>query len=109
MDFDLAELLAELAAGILEPTRLRWKPGTSVCVVIASGGYPGKFGTGKRIEGLTDAECVNGVKVFHAGTRRQGDSILTSGGRVLGVTVPDATLGAALTKAYEAAAKIRFE
>src|SRR6266852_7765855 len=86
MDFDLAEILAELAAGILEPTRLRWKPGTSVCVVIASGGYPGKFGTGKRIEGLTDAECVTGVKVFHAGTHRQGDSILTSGGRVLGVT-----------------------
>ena len=109
MDFDLAELLAELAAGILEPTRLRWKPGTSVCVVIASGGYPGKFGTGKRIEGLTDAECVNGVKVFHAGTHRQGDSILTSGGRVLGVTSASASIEAAVATAYEAAGKIRFE
>jgi len=109
MDFDLAELLAELAAGILEPTRLRWKPGTSVCVVIASGGYPGKFGTGKRIEGLTDAECVNGVTVFHAGTHRQGDSILTSGGRVLGVTSASASIEAAVATAYEAAGKIRFE
>ncbi len=109
MDFDLAELLAELAAGILEPTRLRWKPGTSVCVVIASGGYPGKFGTGKRIEGLTDAECVTGVKVFHAGTHRQGDSILTSGGRVLGVTSASASIEAAVATAYEAAGKIRFE
>ena len=109
MDFDLAELLAELAAGILEPTRLSWKPGTSVCVVIASGGYPGKFGTGKRIEGLTDAECVTGVKVFHAGTHRQGDSILTSGGRVLGVTSASASIEAAVATAYEAAGKIRFE
>jgi phosphoribosylamine--glycine ligase len=109
MDFDLAQVLAELAAGILEPSRLRWKPGGSVCLVIASGGYPGKFATGKRIGGLTDAERINGVKVFHAGTRRQGDSIVTSGGRVLGVTAAGASIEAALTAAYEAAGKIRFE
>jgi phosphoribosylamine---glycine ligase len=109
MDFDLAQVLAELAAGILEPSRLSWKPGASACVVIASGGYPGKFQTGKRIDGLTDAERVAGVKVFHAGTRRQGDSILTNGGRVLGVTAADATLDAALAKVYEAAEKTRFE
>jgi phosphoribosylamine---glycine ligase len=109
MDFDLAQVLAELDAGILEPSSLRWKPGASVCIVMASGGYPGKFQTGKRIEGLTDAECIKGVKVFHAGTRRQGNSILTSGGRVLGVTVPDASLEAALARAYEAAGKIDFE
>jgi phosphoribosylamine---glycine ligase len=109
MDFDLAQVLGELAAGILEPSRFRWKPGASACVVIASGGYPGKFQTGTNIEGLTDAERVAGVKVFHAGTRRQGDSILTNGGRVLGVTTAGATLGDALAKAYEAAEKIRFE
>jgi len=109
MDFDLAQVLAEVAAGTLEPTRLKWKPGASVCVVIASGGYPGKFETGKIIGGLTDAERVNGVKVFHAGTHREGNAIITSGGRVLGVTASGATIDAALSLAYEAAAKIRFE
>jgi phosphoribosylamine--glycine ligase len=102
-------VLAELAAGILEPSRLKWKPGASGCIVVASGGYPGKSEAGKRIDGLTAAELVSGVKVFHAGTRRQGDSILTRGGRVLGVTVSDASLEAALAKAYEAAGKIHFE
>jgi len=86
MDFDLAQVLAELASGILEPARLKWKPGASVCVVMASGGYPGKFATGKKIEGLTDAERITGVEVFHAGTVRDGGSIVTSGGRVLGVS-----------------------
>jgi len=109
MDFDLAQVLAELAAGILEPSRLKWKPGASACVVIASGGYPGKFETGKRIDGLTDAERVASVRVFHAGTRREGASTLTSGGRVLGLTAAGATLEAALAKVYEAAEKIRFE
>ena len=109
MDFDLAQVLAELAAGMLEPSRLRWIPGASACVVIASGGYPGKFQTGKRIEGLTDTERVAGVNVFHAGTRRQGGSVLTNGGRVLAVTSAGATLEAALATTYEAAEKIRFE
>jgi phosphoribosylamine---glycine ligase len=109
MDFDLAQALAELAAGILEPFRLTWKPGASVCVILASGGYPGQFETGKKIDGLTDAERLNGVKLFHAGTRRQGDLILTNGGRVLGVTAAGSSIDTALTAAYEATAKIRFE
>src|SRR6267143_1460327 len=109
MDFDLAQVLAELAAGILEPARLKWKPGASACVVIASGGYPGKFVTGERIEGLTDAGSVNGVEVFHAGTSRDGDSIVTSGGRVLGVTAAADSVERALAAVYQAAAKIHFE
>jgi phosphoribosylamine--glycine ligase len=109
MDFDLAQVLSELASGILEPARLKWKPGASVCVVMASGGYPGKFVTGKRIDGLTDAERVNGVRVFHAGTARKGDSIVTSGGRVLGVTAAADSVERALATVYEAAAKIHFE
>jgi len=109
MDFDLAQVLAELSAGILEPSRLRWKPSASVCVVIASGGYPGKFASGVKIDGLTDAERINGVKIFHAGTLRKGDSILTNGGRVLGVTAAGSSIDTALTAAYEAAAKIQFE
>jgi phosphoribosylamine--glycine ligase len=109
MDFDLAQVLGELASGVLEPARLKWKSRASVCVVIASGGYPGKFATGKRIEGLTDAERVNGVSVFHAGTVREGGSIVTSGGRVLGVTAAGDSVERALATVYEAAAKIHFD
>ena len=109
MDFDLAQVLAELASGILEPARLKWKPGASVCVVMASGGYPGKFATGKKIEGLTDAERITGVEVFHAGTVRDGGSIVTSGGRVLGVTAAADSVERALAAVYQAAAKIHFE
>ena len=109
MDFDLAQVLSELAAGILEPARLTWKPGASACVVIASGGYPGKFLPGDKINGLTDAARVNGVEVFHAGTSRQADSIVTSGGRVLGVTAAGDSLERALSTVYQAAAKISFE
>ena len=109
MDFDLPQVLAELAGGILEPSRLQWKPGASVCIVATSGGYPGKYPVGKRIDGLTDAESINGVKVFHAGTRHQGNSIVTDGGRVLGITTAGPSLEAALATAYQAAAKIRFD
>jgi len=109
MDFDLAEVLLDVADGNLRASNLRWKPGASVCVVLASGGYPGKFESGKRIEGLTGAEQITGVSVFHAGTKRVGEEIVTSGGRVLGVTAAGPTLGAALGSAYEAAARIRFE
>ena len=109
MDFDLAQILTELAAGILEPARLKWKSGPSICVVAASGGYPGKYIVGKKIEGLTNAEHIKGVKVFHAGTQRKDNSIVTSGGRVLGITAEGASLSAASSKVYEAASKIQFE
>jgi len=109
MDFDLAQMLAELAAGILEPARLRWKSGASACVVLASGGYPGKFVSREKIVGLTDAGRITGVQVFHAGTLRQGEAIVTNGGRVLGVAAAADSLERALAKAYEAAAKISFE
>jgi len=78
-------------------------------VVMASGGYPGKFATGKKIEGLTDAERITGVEVFHAGTVRDGGSIVTSGGRVLGVTAAADSVERALAAVYQAAAKIHFE
>jgi phosphoribosylamine--glycine ligase len=108
-DFDLAEMLTDLATGRLDPAKLRWKAGASACVVLASGGYPGKFENGKRIEGLTDAEKIAGVKVLHAGTKRDGDFIVTNGGRVAGVTATGATLDAALGAAYQAIGKIRFD
>jgi phosphoribosylamine--glycine ligase len=109
VDFDLAEVLTEAAAGNLKPEKLRWKPGASACVVLASGGYPGKFETGKEIRGLAEAEKIADVKVLHAGTKRVGEKIVTSGGRVLGVTATGNTLSAALQKAYEGVGKIHFE
>ncbi len=109
MDFDLAEVLANLAAEELKPEKLKWRPGASACVVLASGGYPGKFEGGKEIKGLTEAAQVSDVKVLHAGTKRQGDAIVTSGGRVLGVTASGQSLEAALQKAYTAAEKIHFD
>jgi phosphoribosylamine---glycine ligase len=109
MDFDLAEVLGDVAAGNLRPEKLKWKAGASACVVLASGGYPGKFENGKAIHGLADAEQVASVKVLHAGTRREGTEIVTNGGRVLGVTATGDSLAEALDRAYAAAAKIKFE
>jgi phosphoribosylamine---glycine ligase len=109
MDFDLAEVLADVAAGQLDPSKIRWKPGASVCVVLTAGGYPGKFQNGKEIQGLTDIQTFTGVKVLHAGTKRSGDSLVANGGRVLGVTATGASMDAALSAAYEAAGKIHFD
>ena len=108
MDFDLAEVLADVAAKRLDPTKLEWKKGASVCVVLASGGYPGKFDIGEHIEGLTSSVTNSGVTVFHAGTKRERDSLVTSGGRVLGVTAAADCLAAALGLAYRASEEIHF-
>jgi phosphoribosylamine--glycine ligase len=88
---------------------LKWKPGASVCVVAASGGYPGKFEAEKEIRGLTDLAPNSGVKVLHAGTKRTGDKILTAGGRVIGVTAADDSLATVLGKVYAAIDKIKFD
>ena len=109
MDFDLAEVLEDVASGRLIASKLHWKPGASACVVLASGGYPGKFETGKPVDGLASAEQIAGVKVLHAGTKRVGNEIVTSGGRVLGVTSWGPDLAAALASAYAAAERICFD
>ena len=109
MDFDLAEVLADVAAKRLNPEKLRWKRGASVCVVLTSGGYPGRFETGKKIAGLTSIRGDTSVNAFQAGTRRENDSLVTSGGRVLGVTAAGTSLDAALSLAYQAAEKIHFD
>jgi phosphoribosylamine--glycine ligase len=108
MDFDLAVALDAVASRKLAAFKPAWKSGASACVVMTSGGYPGPCETGKRIEGLAEAGALPGVAVFHAGTRRDGDSILTSGGRVLGVTAMAGNLEQAICKAYEAVDKIHF-
>ena len=109
LDFDLADLLNDVAKERLDPSKLRWKPGASACVVLTSGGYPGKFESGRRIDGLNAAEKISGVKILHAGTKLAGDGVVTNGGRVLGVTAAATSLKAALALAYEAVSRIHFE
>jgi phosphoribosylamine---glycine ligase len=109
MDFDLASVLQDVANRRIDPSKLKWKPGSSICVVLASGGYPGAFEPGKPITGLGDANSVEGVCVLHAGTKPTGNQIVTSGGRVLGVTASGSSLQDAADKAYRAAAKIQFD
>ncbi len=109
MDFDLAEVLFAAADGCLGQTHLSWRRGASVCVVMASGGYPGKFQSGEEISGLEEAGRVVETTVFHCGTKRIGDKYYTSSGRVLAVTSFSADLAAARRNAYSAIEKIFFK
>jgi phosphoribosylamine--glycine ligase len=107
LDDDLGALLYANATG--KPIdRVRFSPRAAVCVVMASGGYPGAYENGKAIEGLDAAARVDGVTVFHAGTRRDGDRIVTAGGRVLGVTAVGDGVEKARAAAYDAVAHIKF-
>jgi phosphoribosylamine--glycine ligase len=87
----------------------KWSDDAAVCVVMASGGYPGAYEAGKKITGLEDAGKLDGVKTFHAGTSKRDGAYYTSGGRVLGVSARAADLETAVGRAYEACAKIGFE
>jgi phosphoribosylamine--glycine ligase len=109
VDFDLAEVLRSAAVRQLDPGKLRWRPGASACVVLASKGYPGNYSVGKAISGLTGVDGNNGVKVLHAGTKLIGDVLATSGGRVLGVTSAAPTIEAALSAVYTAIGSIHFD
>jgi phosphoribosylamine--glycine ligase len=86
LENDLVELLDASVSGTLSRVELKWSPLASVCVVMASGGYPGNYEKGKVITGLDAANALPHTKVFHAGTARTGEQILTRGGRVLGAT-----------------------
>ncbi|MGA3211472.1 MAG: phosphoribosylamine--glycine ligase [Terriglobales bacterium] len=109
MESDLVVAMDEAIDGRVSEGAFRWSGDASVCVVLASGGYPGAYEIGKRITGIQDAELIPGVKIFHAGTTRQDDEFYTAGGRVLGVTARGATLPVAIESAYAACAKIHFE
>ena len=109
LESDLCELLMASVEGKLEGVELRWSRQSSVCVVMASAGYPGDYAKGKAIAGLESAKSLQDTKVFHAGTQRNGEEIVTTGGRVLGATAWANTLAAARDKAYEAVAKIKFD
>ncbi len=106
---DLGEVLTATLEERLDEVKLEWDPRPAVCVVMASGGYPGSYEKGKVIEGLEDAQAMEDVVVFHAGTKKQGDGIVTSGGRVLGVTALGDDIRPAIDRAYEAVSKISWE
>lgn len=111
LDSDLPAIFLACRAGKLTPELVRWSPKSSVCVVIAAPGYPGSYPKGMPITGIEAAEATgNGaVKVFQAGTKLDGGRLVTSGGRVLGVTALGDDLAAAQAAAYRAAEKVHFE
>ncbi|HTA49578.1 MAG TPA: phosphoribosylamine--glycine ligase [Verrucomicrobiae bacterium] len=109
LESDLVDALEASIAGRVSEGDFTWSRDASVCVVMASGGYPGTFEVGKMITGLNDAAAVEGVKVFHAGTSKRDGVFYTAGGRVLGVSARGADLETAVSRAYEACEKIRFD
>jgi len=106
---DLVDILNAVIDGSLHKINIEWEDNAVVCVVVASGGYPGKYQKGKVISGLERLENMKGIIVFHAGTKFQDGKIITSGGRVLGITAWDNTISKAKEKAYEGVEKIYFE
>jgi phosphoribosylamine--glycine ligase len=106
LESDWGEVLLAAARGSLSMDRLEWSPDPATCVVLASGGYPGSFETGKTIEGI---DTVEDAVVFHAGTRQEGDRLVTAGGRVMGVTARGKDLKASIERAYKAVGRVRFE
>jgi phosphoribosylamine--glycine ligase len=109
LDGDLLPLCQAVAEGRGLPTSVAWRPEAAVCVVLASGGYPGEYRTGFPIEGVERAEAHPGVTVFHAGTGRSDGRLTTAGGRVLGVTALGPDIASAVRLAYAGAAEIRFD
>lgn len=103
---DLMEIFLACRNGTLNQLNIRWSKQSACCLVLASGGYPASYQTGYPITGLSEAEQT--ATVFHAGTKREGDAILTAGGRVLGVTATGETLAEAIGGAYAAAGRIQF-
>jgi len=106
---DLVPVLMGVAEGNLKDATIEWDPRPAICVVMASGGYPGKYEKGKVIEGLDEAAKVKDVMVFHAGTAMSGGRVVTAGGRVLGVTAIGTTIAQARERAYTAVSKIHFD
>ncbi|MCG3161892.1 MAG: Phosphoribosylamine--glycine ligase [Acidobacteria bacterium] len=110
LDSDFAEIALAVAQGRLSDVKPRWSGEAATCVVMASAGYPGNYSTGKTIAGIDEAERLDGVVVFHAGTKLNADGeVETAGGRVLGVTARASALEDATAQAYEAVSKIQFD
>ncbi len=108
LEGDLAQIMLACAEGRLKEQKFSQKEGAAVCVVLASGGYPGSYVKGREITGIEEAEAAGAV-VFHAGTAAKDGKLVTAGGRVLGVTATAPTIREARNAAYTAASKISFE
>lgn len=109
LESDLAEIMLACATGTLDQADVAWSDKAAVCVVMASGGYPESYETGKVITGLAEADAQENTVVFHAGTKNAAGSIVTAGGRVLGVTAVDDNIRAARNRAYAAVENIKFD
>jgi len=109
LESDLVDLLLATVEGKLGQAQAEWRTDACVCVVLASGGYPGPYEKGKPIRGLEKASGMERVEIFHAGTARQDGQVVTAGGRVLGVTALGDGFEQAITRAYEAVGAIQFE
>jgi phosphoribosylamine--glycine ligase len=109
LDTDLIDIIEAILAGSLSKIDIKWKADSAVCVVMASGGYPGAYEKGREIRGLTRAVRRAGVFVYHAGTALKDGSVVTDGGRVLGVTGLGPVIAAAIDRAYAGVSDISFE
>jgi phosphoribosylamine--glycine ligase len=109
MKSDLLPLLEGTIDGKIDDYTIDWDKRVSVTVVLASAGYPGKYETGKVISGLNEASKLEGVQVFHAGTKIANDEVLTAGGRVLALTALGSNIASARDRAYTAASSIHFD
>ncbi len=109
MEGDIIPLLEAVAEDSLEGMEISWRDAAAICVVLASGGYPGKYEKGKVISGLWEASSLDDVLLFHAGTERRDGRFLTAGGRVLGVTAVAPTFPEAIKQAYDACQMIGFQ
>ncbi|MDE0299994.1 MAG: phosphoribosylamine--glycine ligase [Candidatus Poribacteria bacterium] len=109
METDLVPVLESCVDGTLAGVDVTWKPGSAVCVVMASGGYPDAYEKGKVISGLNDANALKDVAVFHAATKAQNGQTVTDGGRILGVTALASDLESAVGRAYQGISEIHFD
>ncbi len=109
LETDLVDICEAVVDGTLAQQMITWDDGAAVCVVAASGGYPGSFAKGKAISGLQEADSLPGVITFHAGTATAEGTLVTAGGRVLGVTARGPSIAAAIDRAYDGIKKIQFD
>lgn len=109
VDGDIVEVMEAVVDERLDEITLNWHDSPSICVVMASEGYPGSYETGKVITGIDEADAMDGVKVFHAGTALKDGKIVTAGGRVLGVTALGDDIPDAIERAYRACDVIKWD
>jgi phosphoribosylamine--glycine ligase len=109
LETDLIDIMEAVVEGKLDQIEIKWKDQKALCVVMASGGYPIEYEKGKEITGIREAEAAEEIIVFQAGTRLEGDKLLTDGGRVLAVTALGDSFEEVIEKAYAGVEKINFE